>query len=318
MMEADFSPNPEAPALVIGGAGVDIVGKLKSELRMGTSNPGQVRTSFGGVARNVAHNLVRLGHPVTLISVVGEDQTGQQLLDQAATAGVNVSGVLRTPEYPTGTYLGFVDSKGEMKFAVDDMRAISALSADYLRESADLFKGASVVFLDANLSKSTLRVAISLAKKAGIPICADPTSSTLASKLRSFLPDLYLITPNSTEASILSDLPFEAAKRQQALAAAKYLVSRGTEIAIITLAEFGVCYATSETSGHFPAVRTDITDPTGAGDALTATIIFCLLNDIPLDDAVQMGATAASLTLRYPGSVLPNLSLEKLYDHLVT
>jgi len=57
MVEADFSPNPGAPMLVIGGAGVDIVGRLRSEPRLKTSNPGQIRTSFGGVARNVAHNL---------------------------------------------------------------------------------------------------------------------------------------------------------------------------------------------------------------------------------------------------------------------
>ena len=86
---------------------------------------------------------------------------------------------------------------------------------------------------------------------------------------------------------------------------------------VIALAAFGVCYATSETSGYIPAIRTEILDPTGAGDALTATVLFALLNDMPIDDAVRLGVSAASLTLRYPGSVVPDLSLEKLYDHLV-
>ncbi len=58
-------------------------------------------------------------------------------------------------------------------------------------------------------------------------------------------------------------------------------------------------------------------DPTGAGDALTATVVFSLLNDIPLDDAMRLGVSAASLTLLYPGAVIPDLSLQKLYDHLV-
>ena len=101
-----------------------------------------------------------------------------------------------------------------------------------------------------------------------------------------------------------------------ALEAAKCLVGQGVGVVIITLAEFGVCYATSETSGHVPAIKTAIVDPTGAGDALTATMVFSLLNGIPIDDAVRLGVTAASLTLRHRGAVVPDLSLEKLYHSL--
>jgi pseudouridine kinase len=125
-----------------------------------------------------------------------------------------------------------------------------------------------------------------------------------------------LTTPNITEASILCGQTYSARPRQ-AIEAAKYLVSQGVRIAIVTLAEFGVCYATSETSGHIPAIRTEIVDPTGAGDALTAAVIFALLNDISLDDAVRLGVSAASFTLRHRGAVVPYLSLEKLYDQLV-
>jgi pseudouridine kinase len=85
---------------------------------------------------------------------------------------------------------------------------------------------------------------------------------------------------------------------------------------MVTMAEFGVAYATTEVSGHVPAVRTDILDPTGAGDALTAAVLFGLLNDIPLDESVRLGASAAAVTLRHRGSVVPNLSLELLYDQL--
>jgi len=116
--------------------------------------------------------------------------------------------------------------------------------------------------------------------------------------------------------SQLALIPADA-DQSQAIDAAKYLVSRGVVLSIITLAEFGVVYATSETSGSIPAIHTEIEDPTGAGDALTAAVIFALLNDIPLDDAIRLGVSAASLTLRHRGAVTPELSLEKLYDQLV-
>lgn len=317
MVYPDFSLSPEAPVLAIGGAGVDIVGRFKGELRAGISNTAQIRTSFGGVARNVAENLVRLGQPVTLITAVGEDEAGEQLLSQASEAGVDVSAVKRTRGFQTGCYLGVVNPAGQLQFALDDMRATSAINPAYIRQNASLFKQASVLFVDASIPKETLRTVISLARQARLPICADPTSASLANRLLPYLASLRLISPNGTEAGILCNQPFEEAKRQQSIDAAKKLVGKGVEIVLIALAEFGVCYATSQTNGYIPAMRTEILDPTGAGDALTATLMFGLLNEIPLDDAVRLGVTAASLTLRHPGSVLPDLSLEKLYDHLV-
>jgi pseudouridine kinase len=312
-----FSPAPQAPALVIGASGVDIVGRLKADLEMGTSNPAHIRTSFGGVARNVAENLARLGQPVILLSAVGADLAGDQLIQQIGGTGVDVYAVLRSPNQPTGTYLGVIDPKGDFQVALDDMRAISALSPAYLRAHATLFKHASLVFVDANLSRETLRTAISLARREHLPVCADPTSITLAARLQPHLGDLAVLVPNSAEAGILCDRSVDPSKRRQVTEAAKCLVSLGVGIAIITLAHFGVCYATSETSGQISAMRTEVVDPTGGGDALTAAVLFALLNDIPLDDAIRLGVSAATLTLRYPGAVLPDLSLEKLYDELV-
>ena len=126
-MSEDFSLNPEAPVLVIGSACIDIVGVLKGELQAGTSNPAQIRTSYGGVGRNVAENLSRLGQPVNLLTVVGEDQNGDLLLKTIAEAGVDVEAVRRTSQHPTGTYLGVVNREGELQTALDDLRIMPYL-----------------------------------------------------------------------------------------------------------------------------------------------------------------------------------------------
>jgi pseudouridine kinase len=269
------------------------------------------------VARNVAENLARLGQPVNLISVVGQDHNGDQLLEYARQAGVNVDAVLRSTDFPTGTYLAMVNNEGEMQYGLDDMRVVSALTPEYINTIEDKFNQASLVFVDANLPKDTLRRVMSIARRKQLPVVADPTSQTLAEKLRRYIPRLLMVVPNYREAEILCDRHISPTSRREALAAAKCLVAQGVEIAIIGLAAFGVCYATSQTSGHVPALRTAVVDPTGAGDALTATVLFGLLNDIPIDDAVRLGVTAASLTLRHRGSVVPDLSLENLYDQLV-
>jgi pseudouridine kinase len=95
------------------------------------------------------------------------------------------------------------------------------------------------------------------------------------------------------------------------------LVNAGVNIVMITLGEAGVIYATANASGHVPAVATQLVDLTGASDALTATVVFGLLNEIPLDEAVRLGASAAALTLECTDTVCQDLSLDLLYDQLL-
>ena len=315
-MSDQFSPDPEAPILVIGSAGLDLVGRLQGEWLSGTSAPARIRSSLGGVARNVAENIARLGHPVSLISVVGEDPEGVRILEQARAAGVDTSGILCSAEHSTGLYLAVLDEQGALKFGLDDMGAIDALTSDYIRQCEARFKAASLIFVDANIPKKTLRTVMSLARKAGRPVCADPTSVVLASRLRPYLPRIAMLCPNGSEAAELLESSFNFADPAEGVDAAKRLVAAGAGTVIITLGERGLCYATSQLSGYIPAVRTEILDPTGAGDALCAAVMVARLNNIPLDDAVRLGVAAASLTLRYRGTVYPDISLEMLYEFI--
>jgi pseudouridine kinase len=316
-----FSEQPtfknDLPVLVIGSAGVDIVGRTKDKMQPGSSTPSTIRSSFGGAARNVAENLARLGQDVILITAVGEDYNGDKVIKKAQEAGINTDYSLRTDLQPTGTYIALLDKRGGMIYAIDDMRAAGAITKEYIRQHASLFKEASLVFFDSNLNQDTIQTVISLAKRAKLKICADPTSTALAPRLKSYLTKLFLLTANCAEAAIFCNQEKPLHNRREALEAAKRFVSQGTEVAIVTMAEMGLCYATSETSGHIPAIKTEILDPTGAGDALIATVLFGVLNNIPVDDAIRLGVSAASLTLRYRGAVVPDLTLEKLYDHLV-
>ena len=315
-MNNDTSITSDLPVLVIGAAGMDMVGRLKSELRPHTSNPAQIRYAFGGAARNVAENLLHLGTPVILLTVLGSDEPGDNLIQAIGEAGANVDRVLRSTQYPTGTYLAVVNTDGKLEYGLDDMRILTELSPKYIRAHEDLFSQASLLFFDANLPKETIRTVLSIAGRVKLPACADPTSEALAPKLIPHLPRLRLVVPNRVEASILCNRGSVISTPQEAIDAAKRLVSQGVEIAIVAMAESGVCYATSETSGFVSTARTNIIDPTGAGDALTAAVLFGLLNQMPIDDAVKLGVAAESLTLAYRGAVVPDLSLEKLYDQL--
>ncbi len=303
--------------LVIGAAGLDIVGRPADVLQLGTSNPGYLRTSPGGVARNIAENLARLGLETSLITAVGDDPAGHQLLEDTARAGVQVDRALTISDQPTGSYLALLDHRGAMQLGLDDMRCIEAITPEHVASIESDFEAAALIALDANLSPETIDRVLELATRHRIPVAADPTSRSLAVRLEPHLRRLLLITPNEAEAEVYAPHPVPHADHERALDAARYLVKSGVAIAIVTMAEFGVTYATATQNGHIPAQRTEVVDPTGAGDALTAAMIFGLLNAIPLDEAVRLAVSAAALTLRASGSVREDLSLELLYDQLV-
>ncbi|HXF70672.1 MAG TPA: carbohydrate kinase family protein [Thermoflexus sp.] len=314
MWQAEEGPE-ERPVLVIGAAGLDLKGYASGAIRLGATNPGQVRRSVGGVARNIAENLARLGHPVILISALGDDEAGRWVLERTRAPGVDVSHVTVVPGGRTGVYLAVLDEQGNLVVAVDDMGILESITPRYLQACRALFERASMVVLDANLSPAALRMAVRLARRSGIPVAADPTSPTLAMRLRPILSELYLVTPNTAEAEALTGLPVSSV--DEALFAARYLTALGVQIAIITMAELGLVYAAGDLSGHIPALRTEIVDFTGAGDALTAAVIFALLHGIPVEEAVRLGVAAAALTLRSQETVSPDLTLERLYEQLL-
>jgi len=306
--------NPIHPVLVIGSSGLDIISCSNRAIIPHISNPAEIRPSFGGVARNISENLARLGQVTNLISVVGNDAIGKQLLEFTSQAGVNTDACLVTTEFYTASYLAVLDADRKLQFAMDDMRLICQLTPDYLNQHMTLFEQSSAIFFDANLSPITIRHIFHLAHKLNIPVYADSTSNSQAKKLLPYLSRLFLLSTNPVEAGVLCAGQIEVSSPQTGMEAARYLIAQGVSIAIVSLGESGVCYANSETSGHIPSLRTPSLDPTGAGDALTATVMFGLLNNIELDEAVRLGISAYSLTLHHPGAVLNDLSLEKLYN----
>lgn len=301
--------------LVIGAASVDVKGRAYKDLHTGSSVPGDITLSFGGVARNVAENLARLGQPTVLISAVGRDPFGAQILEYTARTGVNVENIIVSPDHHSAAYLAVSDAQGSPAVAIDEMDIIDAVTPAHLYRNRALFKGAAMLVMDANLSAGALASAIRSAQRYQVPVAVDPTSPTLAGKLREHLAGLAMTMPNVAEAEVLCGHAISG--REGAMAAAQELVALGVETAIVTLGEEGLCYATARESGYVPAIRCEVVDFTGAGDALTAAVVYGLVNGFSTGEAMRLGVSAATLTLRCADTVCPTLSLERLYDQLV-
>jgi len=302
--------------LVVGSAVLELTGKAEHPIKVGIRQFGHIQSSVSGVARNIAENLARLEIDTILLSAIADDDIGQQLVTQSLQAGIDCSHVLRVDGARTATTLA-LQNHDEVTTVIDDFSIMDYLDSDYLLEHESLFENASLIVIDATLSLDTLDTLFELASRYDVRVCADPTSPLLAGRLCNYINNLYLIVPNAGETVALCSIEEPATDRESAIETAQRLVTMGAKIAVVTLGDQGLAYADNSGGGYIRAIHTDVANTSGAGDAFSGAVIFGLLNDVPVDEAMRLGITAASLTLESEQTVLPTLNQELLYDELL-
>lgn len=301
--------------LVVGSAVLEISGRTGDRLQPGARQYGRIHASVSGVARNIAENLARLDIETVLLSAIADDDIGQHLITHSTRAGIDCRHMMRVNGAHTATSILLYEAEDSCT-RVDDMSIADSLDSDYLLEHEWLFEKAALVVIDTTLSDDALDTLFELAARHQIRVCADPTSPLIASRLSRFIANLYLIVPNASETAALCSLEAPATERDSAIGTAQQLVNMGANIAVVTLGEQGLAYADSSGGGYIRAIHTEVVDTAGAGDAFSGAVIFGILNDVPIDEAMRLGVTAASLTLESEDTVLQSLSQELLYDEL--
>ena len=301
--------------LVIGSAVLEISARPTEVLRLNMRQNGHIHSSVSGVARNIAENLARLDIETVLLSAIADDDIGQHLITHSTLAGIDCSHVMRVSDAHSATSILLYRSEDNCT-RIDDLAIVEALDSDYLLEHEGLFQQAALIVIDATLTEDALDTLFELAIRHQVRVCADPTSPLIASRLCNYIPHLYLIVPNASETAALCSLEEPATERDSAIGTAQRLVNMGANIAVVTLGERGLAYADSSGGGYIRAIHTEVVDTSGAGDAFSGGAIFGILNGVPIDEAMRLGVTAASLTLASEDTVLQSLSQELLYDEL--
>jgi pseudouridine kinase len=281
--------------LVIGGANVDVKAKTSAAHISRTSNPGFVSIKAGGVGRNMAHNLARLGANVSLLSVIGMDPFGDMLISETKKAGVNTSHIIRTNQ-ATGSYIAVIDENGELITAVSDMGLLSLLTPETITKNKDLITANKHIILDCNLSEETLN---ELASQTAGRLVIEPVSVAKSQKLRNLLANhnIYLATPNLDQIEALTGI-------REIPAAAKALHKMGLKNIVIHAGEQGAYVSDGSEITHIPSQAKAILDVTGAGDAATAGLISGLIKNLPLAKAAEIGQIMAAKVIASHSSTL--------------
>ena len=293
---------------VVGGANIDIHGKSQQALLAEDSNPGSVHLSAGGVARNVAENLARLGVDCRLISAVGNDHHGQMLMRLSREAGIDTQHVLVIPSAPTSTYLSVLDHAGKMQVAIADMSIIDQLNVEFLKTQQPMLSQSALIVIDTNLATDTMAWLTS--SFSSTPIFADTVSTAKALRLKPHLSCIHTLKTGTLEVEALTGL--SARTQKQLNHVADQLHDDGVDRVFITRGEKGVFDSSHNDRGTQSLNRNNrkIHNVGGAGDAFLAALAYSWMEDWRIEETVQFALAAADTTLSHAASNNPSLSID--------
>ena len=284
--------------LVIGSSNTDMVIKTHHFPAPGeTILGGTFLMNPGGKGANQAVAAVRLGGIVTFVGKIGDDIFGKQALKHLKDEGINVDFVAVDPENPSGVALITVDRKGENSIVVASGSNGTLSPADFDKAMAELNES-EFVLMQLEIPIPTVEYIAQKAARLGKKVVLNPApAAELSDEL---LRNLYLVTPNETEAELLTGI--KVTDEQSALKAATILHEKGVEIVIITMGAAGAFLLADGKSELIKAPKVDAVDTTAAGDTFNGSLLVALSEGKTIQDSIAFANKAASISVTRIGA----------------
>ena len=287
--------------LCIGGAAADGSFHLTGPAVLGTSNLAHSEIGFGGVARNVAETLARLGAKSGLLSAVGADAVGWELIDHLSSVGVDAGLLQVIPGESTSRYIAVLDPDGELVIGINAMDVIARIRPSDIADAP--LDDARWVFAECNLDAETLLAVVERRRSGGtFRLAVDAISVPKSARLPVDLSGIDLMCGNADEVNAILRTS-EPDTVDGALELVRGLIGRGAAAAMVSIGSGGCVVAEGGQAWAIGAVPAQIVDVTGAGDARIAGTLLALLADAPLPVAAQQGSLLAALAAESPRTI---------------
>jgi len=284
--------------VVLGSTNTDMVIKAARIPAPGeTILGGDFLMNPGGKGANQAVAAARLGGEVTFVAKVGDDLFGREAKTLFANEGINVKHIFTDAEKPSGVALIMVSAKGENSIAVAS-GANGTLSPTDIENARSEIENAGALLMQLETPVETILCAAQWASAKGVPVILNPAPACALPD--ALFPCLSMITPNETEAELLTGI--KVTDEQTASDAAKALCAKGVKRVIITLGAKGAFVYDNGVGKMIPAFPVEAVDTTAAGDVFNGALVVALTEGRPLDEAAVFASKAASISVTRMGA----------------
>lgn len=298
--------------LVLGASIVDIFGFCGRSYAQRDSIPGHIKISFGGVCRNIAENLARVGVNTQFISTLGDDENGKSILEHSRKLGYNMENSLFLEGESTPTYLAILNHQGEMESAVVDMESLNKMDEAFVDGKHEVFENAEYTSVD---SDNPILLEYILKKYQGkSKFILDPVSAKKAKKIRHLVKYFHTIKPNRFETEALCGFKIET--NDDLRKAGRFFIEQGVKNVFISLDADGIYYITSEgEEGTLACCEPiDVKNVTGAGDSFVAGIGYGYMNNLNIKDTLKYSVAMSIITITHEETINPKMSHELVED----
>jgi pseudouridine kinase len=294
---------------IIGGANIDITGSPYYNLNSNDSNPGKTIMSLGGVARNIAENLSRMGVDIEFITVLGDDLYSKEIKDSCNKLNISLEHSQTISGERTSSYLCITNELGEMQLAISDMEIYENITPSYLEKNLDMINGGVVCIADTNITHESLHYLVNNCK---VPIFIDTVSTNKTEKIKNVLHGIHTLKPNIIEAEILSGMKIESMEDLEK--ATDSIIDKGVKNIFVTSGPKGVYYTDGITKGNILPISTNIVNTTGAGDSYLAAVVWAYLKGFNLEKSAKAGLAASSICIKSNMTVSEDISSENIIN----
>lgn len=251
-----------------------------------------------GGAANVAHNVAALGGRVEMIGVAGDDADNERIREALIRLGMGAHGIVTDPGRRTTRKLRVVTTRNQQVARIDyedDREIEGAVEAAVIERITQLSALADAIlvsdYLKGAVSRAVAAAAIAAAGRRAVPVLIDPKVPHI-----DYYRGATLITPNHHEAEAVTHMRIRTS--EEAFAAARRFRERaGCDAVLVTRGEHGMTLHSADGDAELEAEAREVSDVTGAGDTVIATMTLALAAGAPLVDAARLANRAAGIVV---------------------
>lgn len=298
--------------VVIGSTFVDIKGYPKGQYIPDGRNAGSIEQVHGGVARNVAENIANMELRPSFVSLVDDNGAGLDVIAKLNRHKVDTTYVRQTKD-GMGVWLALFDHTGDLAGSISKRPNLQPIYDILLEHGDEIISSCDSIALELDLEKDVVKETFRLAQKYNKQVFAVISNMSIALERRDFFQKLDCFVCNQQESGMLFIKELENLSPEEMLEQLPNLSKRaGIKKMVVTLGEKGAVYYSEDgEAGIVPALKVDVIDTTGAGDAFFSGIAAGITYGKTLRESCEIGTRLSASVICTKENVCPRFRPEE-------